>query len=217
VAIADQRRVEEVVADTDPACERARAVEDLPRRDVGPDQRRERQPRSRGMQPRERLRVERLHDHGFLEPVALDGVEDARLPLGRRILEVDQQARLARVAIEEGVERFRPDELVEGLERRTAETGHGARVPGDALQRRVVHEHQVAVRGGPDVELEHVGALGESQVEGRKRVLRGVCRRAAMGHHVGSQSVHAGIEAPGYDQRSDRPARRAMPQSAPRA
>jgi hypothetical protein len=54
-----------------------------------------------------------------------------------------------------------------------------------------VNEHQVTVGGETDVELEHVRALGERQVEGRERVLRGVGRRAPMCHDVGLRSVHA--------------------------
>jgi hypothetical protein len=129
--------------------------------------------------------VEGLERDPVGHAVPVDRLEDAVLPLRRRVLEVDEEPRPGAVAREHGVEGRRLGRVVEPAELLARELIDGALVPGRARQGRVVDGHEAAVGGGSHVELERVGALGERQVEGGRRVLRRVAGRAAVRDHLG--------------------------------
>src|SRR5262249_33264767 len=80
-------------------------------------------------------------------------------------------------------------ELIEGV------VGDAALTVGAALERGVVRHHELAVPGGVQVQLEHVGtpALDRS-LERRERVLRGEQRPASVGDVEGrAQACEEGM------------------------
>ena len=76
-----------------------------------------------------------------------------------------------------------PRAVIELAQLRQRHLADQAGAVGRAVHPTVVHAHQMAVPGQPDVALHAVGALLQGQLVGGKGVLRTVRRGAPVGHH----------------------------------
>ncbi len=176
-------------------------------------------------------RVARGHQHPVLRPVLRDRAEHRRLGPGVLHLHVDprcgerlehlRQRADARARAPEGKARpaVRGETApgVQAAQLREGPVANRAGAVGGALEGGVVEDDAVAVGGGPDVDLQHVGAPPFDRLaERRQRVLGGEQRAAPMGDEqrrpgqVPVAGARSGVHR-GGGQRRVSPAARARP------